>query len=268
MSPSVTQEIDVTFASYEEMAPYYDAVTEVPDYARWTTMFDGLVTQHGAPGRRLLDLGCGTGKSALEFHILGYRVTGMDLSPAMIEVARAKRGGPGIDFQVGDLRDLPEAGPFDVATCIGEPLNYLHNDEELCTAFRGVRRMLAPSGLFVFELNTVRAFAMAAAGVSVRESDDAFVVVRPDNPEPFAAGGRSSVVFDCFVPRLGAGWRRSTTRHNQRHFPDSTARRVLRYSGLDLLAVHGIRRGQLQDTLHEDEDLKAFYVARRPPASR
>jgi len=56
-------------------------------------------------GQTLLDIGCGTGHWSAFFAELGYRVTGIDVAPQMIEVARSAI--PGCTFQVADAHDLP-----------------------------------------------------------------------------------------------------------------------------------------------------------------
>jgi ubiquinone/menaquinone biosynthesis C-methylase UbiE len=65
----------------------------------------------GAEPLRVLDVGCGTGFVALRFAELGHTVTGIDLSPQMIERAREKADAEGrpIDFRVGDATKLPLA---------------------------------------------------------------------------------------------------------------------------------------------------------------
>jgi len=56
-------------------------------------------------GQTLLDVGCGTGHWSAFFAEMGYQVTGVDVSPAMIEVARAAM--PECTFQVADAHQLP-----------------------------------------------------------------------------------------------------------------------------------------------------------------
>jgi ubiquinone/menaquinone biosynthesis C-methylase UbiE len=62
----------------------------------------------GRAPRRVLDVGCGTGFLALRFAELGHTVTGIDLSPQMIDRARlkAERARQQIDFRVGDAAAL------------------------------------------------------------------------------------------------------------------------------------------------------------------
>jgi ubiquinone/menaquinone biosynthesis C-methylase UbiE len=62
----------------------------------------------GLAPRRVLDVGCGTGFLAFRFAELGHTVTGIDLSPQMIDRARrkAEQAGRQIDFRVGDAAAL------------------------------------------------------------------------------------------------------------------------------------------------------------------
>lgn len=64
-------------------------------------------------GQTLLDVGCGTGHWSAFFAEMGYQVTGVDVSPAMIDVARS--AVPQCTFQVADAHELPfDDGAFDV----------------------------------------------------------------------------------------------------------------------------------------------------------
>ncbi|MBC2903312.1 class I SAM-dependent methyltransferase [Streptomyces cupreus] len=68
------------------------------------------------PGRPsdVLDLGCGTGSLSLLAAEQGHRVTGVDRSPAMVDLARAKLAGRDAAFLVGDAAAPPVEERFDV----------------------------------------------------------------------------------------------------------------------------------------------------------
>src|SRR5688572_18425220 len=86
--------------AYETLAPDYDSFTSHHDYAFWTAEIRALARTHGVEGGRMLDVGCGTGKSFLPFLEEGWHVTGCDVSPSMIELAAAK--APGVALHVCD----------------------------------------------------------------------------------------------------------------------------------------------------------------------
>jgi ubiquinone/menaquinone biosynthesis C-methylase UbiE len=99
-----------------------------------------------APSQSLLDLGCGTGTSAIAIaERLGVRVTGVDLSEANVKRARERAVGvhPPIRFEVADVHSLPaEDNQFDAA--LAECTFSLFADQTL--ALREVRRVLKPGG--------------------------------------------------------------------------------------------------------------------------
>ena len=83
----------------------------------------------------------------------GYRVLGIDISEAMVEIARAR--APGAEFRVGSLFEA-ELPPCDAVTAISEVLNYLFDPENeergLDGVFGRVYEALRPGGVFVFDV--------------------------------------------------------------------------------------------------------------------
>jgi SAM-dependent methyltransferase len=117
-----------------------------PMAARLATIHDHLVARLApSRGERWLDVGTGTGAVALRAARAGARVTGVDLSPVMIEEARRLAGEQdvGIRFEVGDAESLPyEDASFDVvASALGVFLAPDH-----ATAGRELARVCRPGG--------------------------------------------------------------------------------------------------------------------------
>lgn len=131
----------------------YELAFPDPDHAAGRFV-DGVVRRFGARGRRLLDLGCGTGRDAGYLAGLGYLPVGLDASSAMLGYARSRH--PGVRFVEGRLQAIGDAvGPgarFDVITCLDSALLYCHDNADLAAALAGCHRHLAPGGLFVAEM--------------------------------------------------------------------------------------------------------------------
>jgi ubiquinone/menaquinone biosynthesis C-methylase UbiE len=99
------------------------------------------------PGQRLLDIGIGTGLSAQLFAKAGLEIYGLDFSPAMLDICRAK--GFAADLKQHDLLHLPwpyPAASFDHLVCCG----VLHFIPELDDVFSETRRVLSTGGVFAF----------------------------------------------------------------------------------------------------------------------
>jgi demethylmenaquinone methyltransferase/2-methoxy-6-polyprenyl-1,4-benzoquinol methylase len=132
---------------FATIANRYDLITVLLSYGqdrRWKRRLIDL----GEPlrGRRVLDLACGTGDLALAAASHGADVTGLDLTPGMIALARRKAPAAGVHFLVGDMMALPfAAAAFDVVTT-----GYgLRNVPVLETSIAEIHRVLAPGGLLL-----------------------------------------------------------------------------------------------------------------------
>jgi ubiquinone/menaquinone biosynthesis C-methylase UbiE len=99
--------------AFEKLAPVYDLMTLPAVHLR-----DVAVGFAGAPaGSSVLDVATGTGSQAIAFARQGYAVTAIDLSEAMLRVARRKAGSDTVRFEAGDATGLRfGADGFDVVT--------------------------------------------------------------------------------------------------------------------------------------------------------
>ena len=102
---------------------------------------------------KILDVGCGTGRHAIELTKRGYQVTGIDLSESQLKRAKekAKAENLSIDFQCQDARNLPFNGEFDVAIMICEGgFSLMETDEMDFEILKNVTKSLKPAAKFIF----------------------------------------------------------------------------------------------------------------------
>ena len=116
-------------------------------------------------------------------------MTASDISPAMVELARAKVGDT-VDLSVADMRELPRCGEFDLVWCLDDAVNYLLSGEELEQALGGMRRNLGPEGLLMFDVNALETYRTFFAEEVVVERDGRRLVWRGSS-SPEAGPGRS-----------------------------------------------------------------------------
>ena len=114
-------------------------------------LLEGIAAR--AAGGVICDLGCGPGHVARYLHQRGANVVGVDLSPAMIERARALT--PGVRFEVGDMRALDVADGAWQAIAAFYSIIHIPRGA-LAPVFREMRRVLAPGGtlLLSFHIGT------------------------------------------------------------------------------------------------------------------
>ncbi|MFF4616012.1 class I SAM-dependent DNA methyltransferase [Nonomuraea jabiensis] len=254
--------VDETLAAYEGIAARYDELNAQMDTSSLVARFVAAVDRYGSGGRRLLDAGCGTGRSSVAFREHGFEVTGYDLSPAMVATARRRPGAEEIRFLVGRLQEPPPGlTGFDVVACVDVPMTYLTDTDQLRQALTAARDQLTEDGVLVFDLNTIGYYRRMFGVPAVADRGDRYVAWFAESPR-IEADAVVITQFDLFE-RNGAGWERLSMRHVQRHHSERTVREVAERSGLRVVAAHGLVGTSARDPADEDDHDRILYVARR-----
>jgi len=105
-------------------------------------------------GARVLDLACGHGLCALELARRGYRVTGLDLSPRSLQLAReaAESEGLHVEWVQADMRDIPADTLFDAIASVFTSFGFFREEDENQRVLDGVARALVPGGAFLIDV--------------------------------------------------------------------------------------------------------------------
>ena len=137
-------------AAYEALAERYDALIEHKPHNAYYDRPNTLSLIPEPAGENILDAGCGPGKYAEILLARGAQVTGFDISPKMIALAKARNPGQGAFF-VHDLAqplDMFEDESFDVVLC-ALALHYVQDWNPVMQAFC---RVLKPQGHLVISI--------------------------------------------------------------------------------------------------------------------
>ncbi|WP_424951592.1 class I SAM-dependent DNA methyltransferase [Deinococcus sp.] len=137
---------------FSALAGVYDAIMADIEYGDWAAFILEYARDVGLTPVSALDLACGTGALTAELESRGLSVQGLDFSPEMLEVARARL--PGVSFVQADLRDFVLPGRFDLLTCVFDSLNNLTEPADLGRALSRMALHLKPGGLLAFDVNT------------------------------------------------------------------------------------------------------------------
>jgi SAM-dependent methyltransferase len=246
---------------YEGLASFYDAFTAASDYEAWTVQVLALAATYGWRGTDVLDVACGTGKSFLPFLRRGFQVTGCDVSPAML--AEARRKAPDVSLIEADMRALPKLGAFELVTCFDDSLNHLLAKEELASALASLAHNLAPSGLLLFDLNTLLAYRTTFAEDSVAAHDGLTFVQRGDSSPDAPPGCLATAHVDVFAECEDGRYERSSTSLTERHYPPHQVTALMTRAGLECVGLHGVLAdGSHVSEADESRQLKLMYVAR------
>jgi ubiquinone/menaquinone biosynthesis C-methylase UbiE len=142
---------------YAFEARIYDEIWGKYDYDTDVSFLDRLFRKSGC--QRIIDIGCGTGNHSLRLASLGYEVTGLDVSQAMLKILKSKARDHKVRIKQGDMRKLPHIFPdemFDAAIMLGHVAYHLNTDNEVQDLFKGVRKILKQNGLFIFNARNSR----------------------------------------------------------------------------------------------------------------
>lgn len=102
---------------------------------------------------KVLDLGCGTGRTTIPLFLKGFDVIGVDIVPEMIKNAKqiAEKKNLKIDYRVGDATQLEfEDNFFDFILFSNQGWTQIPDKKERLKALKEMRRVLKPDGICVF----------------------------------------------------------------------------------------------------------------------
>ena len=107
-------------------------------------------------GKRVLDLGCGTGNVTECLAGAGYDMTGIDMSEDMLNIAMKKRADSGHDilYLCQEMQEFELYGTVRAVVSICDCINYVTEKEDIVQTFRLVNNYLDPEGIFIFDMNT------------------------------------------------------------------------------------------------------------------
>lgn len=211
-----------------------------------------ILHANGIATGRVIDLGCGSGIWAAQLCRRGYDVTGVDLSPAMLAIAR--RRAPKAKFVRGSLHAVP-LPPCDAVTALGECFNYLFDAgarrPDRLGLLKRIYAALRPGGVLIFDMATPG--RGGGTPIRVREGRDWMLVSQVSEDAASRTLTRRIVAFR----RSGRSYRRIDETHRLRLFPRTEMADWLRTAGFRVRTIRGYGDVPFPTSL-------VGFIARRP----
>lgn len=223
-------------AAYDPIAWLYDRYWAGPFHGLAIDALDRLLLGELPPGALLLDVCCGSGQVARALSGRGFRVVGLDRSPAMLRHAR--RNAPGAAFVVGDAARFALDARAAGALATFDAVNHLLDPADVRGLLASLARALAPGARFVFDVLTEEAYdaLWTRSGGHVAADDACFVEGAWDR-----AARRARMRITAFR-RDGTAWQRVDQQVEETAYDPAELASFARDAGFASFEVHDARR--------------------------
>jgi SAM-dependent methyltransferase len=236
-------------ADYSSFAKFYDSVTGEPRGA--IELLSSWIKRYSPGAQSLLELGCGTGSILAGLTAIPV-LAGIDRSPQMLEIARAKV--PSARLVEADLVSFQLEEHFDVAACVFDTVNHLPSLAAWKDLFDRVADHLVADGVFIFDVNTVgKLRRLGDSPPWVHDFDGNVLIMNVE------FDGRRSSVWDIrvFEQMDEARFRLHHERISELGVPLDDVRSALQ-ERFDLVDEH-----DPDNRLASDESSRVFFMCRR-----
>jgi SAM-dependent methyltransferase len=187
------------------------------------------------PGSSVLDVACGRGRHSVELARRGFRVTGVDLSPRSLELARAAadRASAVVEFRRLDMRDLDYDGVFDGVINLFSAFGYFAEDVENERVVQRIATAVRPDGRFLIDTVNPIALARVLRERDWHEFDDGSMLIEQRSHDHLSGRIRGRWTF------IAPDGSRTTQEHSTRAYAPTELRTLLRRAGLDVERAWG-----------------------------
>lgn len=247
--------------SYRHFAYLYDQLMEDAPYDEWVGLSLNNWEKLGPGGEKsFLDLGCGTGEISLRLAESGFRVTGVDLSPDMLSIARekAEKAGVQIRFIEQDMSQLEMDEQFGMIGIFCDSLNYLEAEEDILHTLERAEKYLVPGGLLVFDVHSIHKInngfinqSFSLNGEKVAYIWDSFSGEYPNSVE-------HEISFFVLNEKDGR-YDRFDEIHYQRTFPNEVYQNWLERAGFEVVSV----TADFQAKKPSEDSERIFFVCKK-----
>lgn len=209
--------------------------------------------------REVADLCCGTGDVAIALAKSGYKVTGIDISQDMLNVAteKAMENAARVQFVCADAGNFELMKKADVIYSLTDGMNYMLDDLSLKKAFTCVYKALNDSGIFIFDMSTEYKYKNLLQDKTYTfDFDDAFLSWQNDYD---LENEICTMYVTGFVKNDDDTYTRFDEIHKQRCYHKAKVEQMLNDCGFALDGVYS----EYNETTYSDNDERVLFVAHK-----
>lgn len=248
--------------AYDVLASVYDRWQEESDPGTWASYTDDLIKQYsginegqGRDGRLLLaDLGCGTGKTSALMAERGYDVLGIDSSPEMLRKAKESYPDIGIEFICQDISSMELFGTVDVMISLMDTVNHITDIRKLKSFFRMCKRYLNPGGILVFDIASLKHFAVTLGENTFTDDEKDFTLIWHNSFDPHKAVNLAEITI--FLRNDQNTYDRHEAIIRERYYKPGKIVDFLEENGLEIVKIFADLKRRSPDNTSE----RIFFV--------
>lgn len=215
--------------SYDGLAQFYDNTIEI-DYEKWTKFVINYFKSKNITlkGKKLLELGCGTGNMTFKLKEQGMEITAIDLSNEMLNAAmeKALKRRCKILFINQNIVDFSINKKFDFIFSFCDGYNYLTDKEELSKSFNRVYSHLNSGGYFLFDVSTAHKLKNKIGNSTFTQNGDELCYIWDNYLDD-----NILEMYITFFIREGDLYRRYNEHHVQRAWENDYLTQCLKING-------------------------------------
>ncbi len=220
--------------AYVHLAKWFEYLNDDCGYENWSQYLISKLSRYSLSTG--LDVGCGGGWFTRAFQKQGYQMTGLDISPEMLDFAQETALKCGIrgEYVLGDITKMKLPQRFDFVTAVNDCVNYIPKNK-LTSAFKNVKGGLKKGGIFLFDISSQRKFEEKIANtVSADDREDITYL-------SFNKAEEDGVTMDVtlFVKTADGTFTRLDEIHRQYSYTEAEIAEALVACGFELLEVEG-----------------------------
>ena len=220
--------------AYTNLAKWFEYLNDDCDYEKWSQYL--IMQLKSFPLKEGIDIGCGGGWFTRAFQRQGYQMTGMDISPEMLNYAQEKALSSGVrsEYILGDITTKKPQKRFDFATAINDCVNYIPK-EKLDKALKNIYACLKLGGVFLFDISSKRKFEKKIAD-TVCADDREDITYLSFNTR---TGDEITMDVTLFCKRQDGAFDRLDEKHTQYIYEEEEIASSLTRCGFTIVSVEG-----------------------------
>lgn len=188
--------------TFEKFAIYYDEIYADKKYNKEIDFVNYIIKKFNTTNKKnILDVGCGTGQHDIILVKKKFRITGIDRSQTVLNIARKKfkKSNLNATFVKADMQNFKLEEKFDTCISLFSSLSYLVKENELKKTLKNIKNHLKPSGLLIFDFWNAEGVLKEKPSTKVKIINNKNRIIRIATPSMNTDKQTCAIDYHCLV---------------------------------------------------------------------